>query len=109
MMRLSIALVMMLAVPVAAQQAADDSYRFDNPHPAFPANAGPQVCIDEAHFNFHTVEGRYKPFAELLRADGYRVKALNAAFNANILDTCDILVIANAVAEANSTDWSYPH
>jgi hypothetical protein len=27
--------------------------------------------------NFHTADGRYKPFAELLRRDGYRVEALS--------------------------------
>ena len=25
------------------------------------------------HHNFHTADGRYLPFAELLRRDGYRV------------------------------------
>ena len=25
--------------------------------------------IDEAHRNFHTADGRYRPFAELLRSD----------------------------------------
>jgi len=69
------------------------------------------VCIDEAHYNFHTVEGRYKPFAHLLRGDGYRVKGFTATFSRETLSDCQILVIANAVAAANSgtENWSYPH
>jgi hypothetical protein len=34
---------------------------------------GPRVMFDEAHHNFHTTEGRYKPFVDLLMNDGYRV------------------------------------
>jgi hypothetical protein len=98
-----------LVATAAAQQVADTSYRFDNPSPAYDAGTGPQVCIDGAHFNFHTEEGRYKPFAELLRGDGYRVKGVGAAFALDTLSECQILVIANAVSERNSTDRSPPH
>ncbi|MFQ5817596.1 MAG: hypothetical protein ACE5H2_06540 [Terriglobia bacterium] len=109
---------MVMAVPVSAQQVADTSYRFDNPNPAYESGAGPQVCIDEAHFNFHTAEGRYKAFAELLRGDGYKVKGFASAFSQKTLSECQILVIANALSKANShgmerewalTDWSFPH
>ena len=33
----------------------------------------PRVLFDEAHNNFHTAGGRYKPFAELIANDGYQV------------------------------------
>ncbi len=41
---------MLVVVPlsVAAQQVSDDSFRFDNPNPAFSAAEAPRVCIDEA-------------------------------------------------------------
>lgn len=103
---------MVMALPVAAQQVADTSYRFHNPKPAFVIGAGPQVCIDEAHFNIHTAEGRYKPFAELLRGDGYRVKGFKSAFTRETRSDCEVLVIANARAEVNSEGRpgrSYPH
>ncbi|MCH7979417.1 MAG: hypothetical protein IH935_10625, partial [Acidobacteria bacterium] len=55
------------------QDWVDTEYRFDNIDPAYQGDSGPNVCVDEAHFNYHTAEGIYKPFAELLRGDGYRV------------------------------------
>lgn len=109
--------LILMAAPVAAQQVADAAFRFENPHPAYEPGAGPQVCIDQAHHNFHTAEGRYKPFAELLRGDGYRVTGFQSAFSRETLSGCEVLVIANALSEANShgerewapTDWGFPH
>lgn len=101
--------LILLAVNLSAQQVADTLYRFENVSPAYAAGAGPQVCIDEAHFNFHTAARRYKPFAELLRGDGYRVKGFPSAFSRETLSDCRVLLISNAAAEANSEDWPFPH
>ncbi len=98
-----------MPLSAAAQQVSDDSFRFDNPNPAFSVGEGPRVCIDEAHHNFHTVDGRYAPFADLLRADGYVVTGFASGFTRESLVDCDLLVVANALAEANEDDWSYPH
>jgi hypothetical protein len=68
----------------------------------------PTVCIDEGHHNFHTLEGRYAPFAEVLRADGYRVTAATGTLSAEALAACDVLVIANALAEQNVSSWTLP-
>ncbi len=102
---------MMVLVPfsAAAQQVRDDSFRFDNPSPAFAMGEGPRVCIDEAHYNFHTVDGNYAPFADLLRGDGYVVTGFASSFTGESLADCDLLVVANPLAEANRDDWSYPH
>jgi len=54
------------------------------------------VAIDEAHANFHTLEGKYAPFGALLSADGYRVRASAARFSPQALTGVDVLVIANA-------------
>ena len=59
----------LLDVPVHAQQQIVD--------PDFKAaverhaslRGGPTVAIDEAHSNFHTAGGQYKPFADLLTMD----------------------------------------
>jgi hypothetical protein len=93
----------------AAQQTGDTSFRFENPDPAFAPGEGPRVCIDKGHYNFHTADGRYKPFADLLRGDGYEVSGLGASFSASTLSGCDLLVIANALADGNDGDWTYPH
>ncbi|MGH9862563.1 MAG: hypothetical protein ACRD35_03990 [Candidatus Acidiferrales bacterium] len=110
-MKRALAVVFLVAMALAsrAQQVADTDFHFKNPKPAYAAGAGPQVCIDEAHHNFHTAEGRYKPFAELLRSDGYRVTGSSAAFSPESLKVCRVLVIANAVGAENAEDWSLPH
>jgi hypothetical protein len=54
------------------------------------------VAIDEAHGNFHTADGRYKPFADLLRSDGYNVVAFTSTFDDRSLGGIDVLVISNA-------------
>lgn len=53
--------------------------------------------FDEAHHNFHTIEGRYKPFVDLLLNDGYRVIRNRQAFTKAILGGFKILVISNAL------------
>lgn len=82
----------------AQQQLVDPDYRPTVERPAYPAEQGPVVVIDEAHANFHRMEGRYAPFAALLRADGYRVRAGTLAFDAGGLEGVDVLVVANAGA-----------
>jgi hypothetical protein len=66
--------------------------------PAWAAGRGPRVLIDEGHRNFHTIGGRYAPFAALLRNDGYRVGAMRGPFSRQSLAEADVIVIANASA-----------
>ncbi len=65
--------------------------------PAYPTSGGnhPKVLMDEAHRNFHTASDRYKPFADLLRNDGYLVSINQLPFTAETLKGVD--VIANAM------------
>ncbi|MDP3801379.1 DUF4350 domain-containing protein [Brevundimonas sp.] len=85
-----------LAAPATAQQQmTDPDFRPEVARPAYVGDA-PVVMIDGAHNNFHTVDGRYAPFAALLRADGLEVRGGTAAFDAGGLDGVDVLVIANA-------------
>ncbi len=74
----------------------------------FQQGEGPVVALDEAHHNFHTLSGRYRAFGNVLAADGYRVKAITAAFNARTLASLDVLVIANALNGRNEVEWSLP-
>ena len=99
-----------LSADISAQQVADTSYKPPLEKPAYPTLRGPVVLLDEAHFNFHTTEGRYRPFAEFLRRDGYVVKPLRSLFSREALAGGKILVIANALAERNGKDgnWSLP-
>ncbi|HET8678071.1 MAG TPA: DUF4350 domain-containing protein [Blastocatellia bacterium] len=98
----------LLASGVKAQQVADTTFKPPIPNPAYQAGRGPVIMLDEAHFNFHTADGRYLAFAELLRRDGYVVKASRSRFDKASLKEGQILVIANALAERNQSDWSLP-
>lgn len=106
---LVVTLVIASFATLRAQQVADPNFNPRIDHPQYTANGGPTVMLDEAHFNFHTVEGRYKPFAELLRRDGYRVLPFRDKFSRDSLKGLQILVIANALAERNQQDWSLPN
>ena len=89
-------------------QQADLSFEPEIPQPAYSQGPGPVVQIDEAHFNFHTLEGRYAPFAKLLRRDGYVVQGLAETATADSLGQGDIYVIANAIAESDQKGWKLP-
>lgn len=97
------------AASVAAQQVLDPNFKFANASPVFETGKGPVVCIDEAHNNFHTADGRYKSFAEVVRGDGYIVQAFKAKFTMEALAACRVMVIANAVGDENKENWAYPH
>jgi len=93
---------------VPAQQVADPGFAPPIPRPAYETGKGPTVLIDEAHHNFHTEAGRYKPFADLLRRDGYVVRGSSSRFTKATLDGARVLVIANALNARNEQDWSLP-
>lgn len=95
------------ALPTFAQQVADKDFRPAVAAPMFAEGQGPVVCLDEAHHNFHTLDGRFFAFGGLLQRDGYVVQPNRAAFDATSLAPCRILVISNALP--NEDDWStYP-
>jgi hypothetical protein len=83
---------------VSAQHLADPAFKLDVANPAFTKNT-PRVMFDEAHYNFHTSTGRYKPFSELLMNDGYRIVVNRQAFTKKSLESFKLLVIANALAD----------
>jgi hypothetical protein len=68
----------------------------------------PRVVIDQAHHNFHTMEGRYRPFADLLTSDGYEVVPGNMEFDASEFSSVSVLVIANATGGATWSDVAKP-
>jgi len=81
---------------IHAQQVADPNFDAKVAHPAYAKN-GPKVLFDEAHNNFHTAGGRYKPFADLITNDGYQVMPNKQKFSAETLRGYDILLISNAL------------
>src|SRR5256886_17453894 len=89
-------LILLSFTGIFAQQIADPNYDAKVAHPAYTKN-GPKVLFDEAHNNFHTASGRYKPFADLIMNDGYQVTPNTQKFSAQALKGFDILVISNAL------------
>ena len=101
-------LLMLAAIPAGAQQVNDEAFKFTNTRPSYAASKGPVVCVDEAHSNFHTADGRYKGFADVVRSDGFEVRGSNEKFTAQSLAKCRVIVIANA-GGSDGELWAYPH
>ena len=91
-----------------AQQIADTLYNPEISNPVYTRGSGPIVLIDDAHSNFHTLNGRFKPFANVLEKDGYVVHASSATFTMEQLSKGKILVIANALHPSNTKQWTLP-
>ena len=77
---------------------------------AYSPGTGPLVLIDEAHHNFHTAGGRYRPFARLLESDGFRVAPNTRQLAGPVLANARVLVVANALNQRNESqgDWRLP-
>ena len=87
------------------QPPVDDVEDSDNP----PVDLSfTRVRMDEGHFNFHKLSTTFAPFGELLANAGFDVAAINAVFTADSLANVDILVIVNALNEADVEDWDQP-
>jgi hypothetical protein len=80
----------------AQEQVTDPDFTPVVEAPAY-LDDGPVVAIDQAHSNFHTAAGNYRPFAELLRQDGYRVRESSTKFEPGALAGIDVLIVANAL------------
>lgn len=101
--------LLLLAGTAHAQQRPDADYQPQVAEPSHARGSGPQVCVDEAHHNFHRLDGGFGAFGRLLAADGYPVRALTQAASAASLQGCALLVVANAQPDAGSwDDYPYP-
>jgi hypothetical protein len=110
-MRFATLTMVMLAFFLAgaeAQQVNDPDADVSVAHPAFPQKDGPVVAIDSGHNNFHTMDGRYQPFASVLRNDGFQVADSKSPFTAESLSAFKVVVISNALPAALVKDWSLP-
>jgi hypothetical protein len=95
--------ILLLSVSAQAQQMADPEFNVAVSNPAYKQN-GPRVMFDEAHHNFHTTDGRYKPFVDLMTNDGYRIIRNRQPFTKTSLSSFKILVIANALGAEELDD-----
>jgi hypothetical protein len=93
-------------VSVHAQQVPDLAFHYKNIPPAYAKAKGPLIILDEAHLNFHTLDGRYGPFGNVLLEDGYVVRAGKEKFTSAYLNRIKILAIANA--RGDTGEWKLP-
>lgn len=108
-MKTSITFLFLLCISsLFAQQVPDTNFVYNIENPAYKPGKGPVIMVDDFHYNFHSIEGRYKPFAKLLRQDGYELDSYGDFFNKAGLEKCRILVISNALDSSNIEKWSLP-
>ena len=88
----------LFTIVIKAQQIPDSSYVPNILNKTYPNLNGTTIYIDEAHNNFHTKDNRFLAFANVLKADGYKVKSFTREFTAESLKEIKILVISNALA-----------
>lgn len=93
-----------------SSQKADESFNYKIKAPKYKKGTGTKVLIDGGHHNFHTYEGRFNPFAKLLEQDGYQLRGMQDTFSMEVLNSCDILVIANPLNAINAKGkWVLPN
>jgi hypothetical protein len=97
------ALVIVLSSAAHGQQIADPHFDASVENPAFTKNF-PRVLFDEAHNNIDHSHGRYKPFADLLFNDGYKVVVNRQPFTKATLINFKILVIVNPLGAEDLDD-----
>jgi hypothetical protein len=101
-------LVLLLLSTAQAQQFGDPEFVPREGEPRWAEGEGPSLVIDGAHGNFHSMDGRFAPFAAVLRADGCSVSPGEAQFTAESLADVDVLVISNALHPDNVESWALP-
>ena len=98
--------LVLLNIPIAT--VLPDYFYMPAFQPKYGNNLGPTIYVDEAHNNYHTIDGLYKTFANVLRQDGYCVKPSNKKLTNPYLQQINLLVISNALNEANVDSWEQP-
>lgn len=89
-------------------QIADPNFTPKNTTKRFEKATAPVISIDEAHYNFLTASGRYRPFAQVLESYGFIVTTNRKQFTSEQLNKAQVLVVANAL-DRRRTDWMPPY
>jgi hypothetical protein len=84
----------LLTAVLTAQQMPDRGFRPMIEDRAYATGTGPVVCFDEAHRNAYTLNDGFWPFADLIRRDGYVVRA-TTTWDRQSLTDCRIVVVVS--------------
>lgn len=109
MRKFLVVFIFMFCTILFSQQVADSNFNPPIESPTYKKGQGSVVFIDAGHNNFHTKEGRYKSFSNLLERDGYNVESYAGIFERTTLDEGKILVISNAIHESDLNEWVVPN
>lgn len=90
----------LLCLNSQAQQIADVNFNFPIKKPVYQKGKGTIITLDQAHLNFHTLNEKYFAFGKVLENDGYVLKPGTELFTAEYLSNLKILVVANALGDA---------
>ena len=90
---------------IGQPQSVDVAFNARVSRPAY-VTKHPSALFDEAHNNADTSSGRYKPFADLISSDGYRVVPNTERFSGRSLKDYVVLVIVNASGPQGQRDAS---
>lgn len=102
-----LAAAMARAADAQVEQVADTAFHPVVADPAFTARH-PRILFDEAHDNFHRMNGRYAAYRDLMLADGCTMAANVEPFSRATLDGHDVLVIANALGGPTDSTAALP-
>ncbi len=72
--------------------------------PAFAAGKGPTILFDAAHHNRHRIDDTYRPFAKLLRNDGFQLETLSGPMSPQALAAGQIVAIVTAESDTQTKD-----
>jgi len=109
MKKLLIGCLWLMSNSLFAEQVVDANFTPKNTVKTFQTHTAPKVILDAAHFNFHTLDDRYKPFGKILESNGFNLTQTTTTFSKKQLEKTDILVIANALNKKNVEDWDLPN
>lgn len=102
------ALYLYAPTATADSQVGDEEWMPTVTSPEYLPGEGPLVLVDAGHGNFHTIDGRYAAFADLLKLDGYRVQSATGAVTAESLSNAGVFVISNAILGGHDAEWTLP-
>jgi hypothetical protein len=87
-----------IAYRQAFRTVADSDY---SPHiaEAHYKSYRPRILFDAGHHNHHKLDGTYRPFRELLTADGASISPIEGAMTPAALEGADLLVIVTASSQ----------
>lgn len=89
-----------------AQTVADPGFKVQISQPRYPAQEGPLVSYDVYHHNALSATGQYKAFADVVRAEGYRLRDFDTPISKEGLAHTDIFVTVNALSDP--ANWDLP-